>query len=103
MNIDIYSDIVCPWCFIGKRQIEAAIAERARTSDADAPRVHWRPFQLNPQLPPEGMSRRDYVTQKFGAARSQDVYARVAAVGAKHGIDFAFDRIERQPNTLAAH
>ena len=58
MNIDIFSDIVCPWCFIGKRQIDAAIGEFARASGGDAPRIVWRPFQLNPQLPPEGMSRR---------------------------------------------
>ena len=103
MNIDIFSDIVCPWCFIGKRQIDAAIGEFARASGGDAPRIVWRPFQLNPQLPPEGMSRKDYVMQKFGEKRSDEVYARVAAVGKQHGIDFAFDRIVRQPNTLAAH
>ena len=103
MNIDIFSDIVCPWCFIGKRQIDAALDAFARASGGDAPRVVWRPFQLNPQLPPEGMSRKDYVSQKFGGKRSDEVYARVAAVGKQHGIDFAFDRIVRQPNTLAAH
>jgi predicted DsbA family dithiol-disulfide isomerase len=104
LNIDIFSDVVCPWCYIGKRQIEAAIAQYAgQHPDLDPPRVTWRPFQLNPQIPAEGMSRQDYVLQKFGAARSKDVYARVAAVGAQHGIDFAFDRITRQPNTLAAH
>ena len=103
MNIDIFSDIVCPWCFIGKRQIEAAIAQYSTAPGAAVPRVVWRPFQLNPQLPPEGMSRRDYVVRKFGAARSDEVYARVTAVGAQHGLAFAFDRIERQPNTLAAH
>ena len=103
MKIEIYSDVVCPWCFIGKRQIEHAIAERAQAPQASLPHVLWRPFQLNPRLPTGGMSRLDYVTQKFGAARSADVYARVAAVGAQHGIQFAFDRIERQPNTLAAH
>ncbi len=104
MNIDIISDVVCPWCFVGKRQIEAALALYAQErAGEDRPRVSWRPFQLNPQLPPEGMSRQDYVLKKFGAARAKDVYARVTAVGAEYGIAFAFDKIERQPNTLAAH
>lgn len=104
MNIDIISDVVCPWCYIGKRQIEAALARYARQHPgADQPRVAWRPFQLNPQLPAEGMSRQEYVVQKFGAARSKDVYARVAAVGTEYGIAFDFDRIARQPNTVAAH
>ena len=104
MKIDIMSDVVCPWCYIGKRQIETALALYAQQHPgADQPRVAWKPFQLNPQLPAEGMSRQEYVTQKFGAARSKDVYARVAAVGAEHGIAFAFDRIVRQPNTVAAH
>lgn len=104
MNIDIISDVVCPWCYIGKRQIESALEQYAQQNPGmDPPRVAWRPFQLNPQLPAEGMSRKDYVEQKFGAARAKDVYARVAAVGAEHGIAFAFDRIVRQPNTVAAH
>jgi predicted DsbA family dithiol-disulfide isomerase len=104
LNIDIISDVVCPWCYIGKRQIEAALALYAQQRPkADSPTLVWRPFQLNPQLPAEGMSRRDYLVQKFGAARSSDIYARVAGVGAEHGIAFAFDRIARQPNTLAAH
>jgi predicted DsbA family dithiol-disulfide isomerase len=104
LNIDIISDVVCPWCYIGKRQIEAALVLYARQNPgADKPHVTWRPFQLNPQLPAEGMSRQDYVVQKFGAARSKDIYARVAAVGVEHGIAFAFDKIARQPNTVAVH
>jgi predicted DsbA family dithiol-disulfide isomerase len=104
LNIDIISDVVCPWCYIGKRQIEAALAQYAKLNPGlEAPHVSWRPFQLNPQLPPEGMSRQDYVVRKFGAAHGKDVYARVAAVGADHGIAFAFDRIVRQPNTVGAH
>ena len=104
MNIDIISDVVCPWCYVGKRQIETALALYAKQfPDADPPRITWRPFQLNPQLPAEGMSRAQYVTQKFGAERAKSVYARVTGVGAEHGIAFAFDRIVRQPNTVAAH
>ena len=104
MNIDIVSDVVCPWCYVGKRQIETALAQYAKQSPGAAPPVvSWRPFQLNPQLPPAGMSREDYVTQKFGAARSKDVYERVTGVGLQHGIPFAFERIVRQPNTVGAH
>ena len=104
MNIDIISDVVCPWCYIGKRQIEAALALYAQQHPgADQPSLAWKPFQLNPQLPAEGMSRQDYVVQKFGAARSKDIYARVAGVGAEYGIAFAFDKIARQPNTVAVH
>jgi len=104
LNIDIISDVVCPWCYIGKRQIEAALALYAQQNPgAEKPRVTWRPFQLNPQLPAEGMSRHDYLVQKFGAARSKDIYARVAAVGAEHDIAFAFDTIARQPNTVSVH
>lgn len=104
MLIEIVSDVVCPWCYIGKRQIEAALSRYAQSRPAaEPPRVAWKPFELNPTLPEEGMSREDYVARKFGGARSKDVYARVTAVGAEHGIAFAFDRIARQPNTLAAH
>jgi predicted DsbA family dithiol-disulfide isomerase len=101
--IDVVSDVVCPWCFIGKRRLEGALALYARERpDASAPTVTWRPFQLNPGLPPEGMARADYVARKFGP-RGGAVYDRVSAVGREVGIDFAFDRITRQPNTLAAH
>lgn len=104
MNIDIISDVVCPWCYVGKRQIEAALALYAQQNPgADQPSLAWKPFQLNPQLPAEGMSRQEYVVQKFGAARAKDIYARVAGVGTEYGIAFAFDRIVRQPNTVAAH
>jgi predicted DsbA family dithiol-disulfide isomerase len=104
LNIDIISDVVCPWCYIGKRQIEAALALYAEQNPgAEKPSLTWKPFQLNPQLPAEGMSRQDYIVQKFGAARAKDVYARVAGVGTEYGIAFAFDRIARQPNTVAAH
>ena len=104
MLIEIVSDVVCPWCYVGKRQVEAALAQHARANPgAVPPRIQWKPFELNPTLPEEGMSRHEYVTTKFGGARSKEVYARVTAVGAEHGIAFAFDRIVRQPNTLAAH
>ncbi len=103
LEIDIVSDVVCPWCFIGKRKLEKALAlYAARQPAAPVLTVHWRPFQLNPQLPETGMARAEYVARKFGA-RGSEVYARVAAAGKTVGIEFAFDKIARQPNTLAAH
>jgi predicted DsbA family dithiol-disulfide isomerase len=104
MKIDVISDVVCPWCFIGKRRLEGALERwRAAHPDAPAPEVTWRPFQLNPTLPEQGTSRREYIRRKFGEQAGKDMYARVAAVGQEVGIPFAFDAIERQPNTLAPH
>jgi predicted DsbA family dithiol-disulfide isomerase len=97
VQIEIVSDVVCPWCFIGKRRLEQALARVQAKVE-----VVWRPFQLNPGLPEEGMERELYVQRKFGSA-GPGVYARVAAVGASVGIPFAFERIVRQPNTVAAH
>jgi predicted DsbA family dithiol-disulfide isomerase len=101
--VDVVSDIVCPWCFIGKRKLEASLAELGRAEPALGVAIRWHPFQLNPGLPAEGIPRATYLAQKFGAARATDIYARVQAVGESVGIPFRFDRIERQPNTLDAH
>ena len=99
--IEIASDVICPWCYIGKRRLEKAIAALDRQHEV---RVRWLPFQLNPTMPKEGISRRDYRTKKFGSwERSLELDAQVAASGAAEGIHFAFDRTERTPNTLDAH
>ena len=99
LRVDVISDVICPWCYIGKRRLEKAIAELGMPVE-----VRWHPFQLNPAMPKEGLSRREYRTRKFGSwERSQELDARVIAVGKEEGIDFAFDRIERTPNTLDAH
>jgi predicted DsbA family dithiol-disulfide isomerase len=104
LTIEVVSDVVCPWCFIGKRRLEAALELYAQARpDAPAPKVSFHPFQLNPDLPPEGMLRADYVARKWGGRSSAEVYARVSGVGKEVGIDFEFDRIVRQPNTRAAH
>src|SRR4051812_10433648 len=101
--VDVVSDLVCPWCYIGKRKLETAL-QRLREHDPELEvAVHWHPFQLNPDLPSEGMSRRDYLRAKFGAANADQVYARVSNAGAGVGIDFRFEAIQRQPNTLDAH
>jgi len=104
LTVDVVSDVVCPWCYIGKRRLDSALA-RLREADPDLPiAVRWHPFQLNPDLPPEGVDRREYLDAKFGGPqRAQEIYARVRAAGETVGIPFAFDAIRRQPNTLDAH
>jgi predicted DsbA family dithiol-disulfide isomerase len=100
MHIDIFSDTICPWCFIGKRRLERALAERPQPGLTK----RWRAFQLNPDMPAEGMDRSDYLAMKFGgAANAKSVYAQVVAAGESEGIDFAFDRMKRTPNTIDSH
>jgi len=103
LAIDVVSDVVCPWCYIGKRRLEAALElYRERRPDAPAPKVTFHPFELNPDMPREGVSRADYIAKKFGA-RGYSAHERLTHAGAQLGIAFAFDRIARQPNTLAPH
>lgn len=99
MRIDVFSDVVCPWCFVGKRRLERALAE-AGLSDAE---IHWHAFQLNPDLPPGGVDRRQYLESKFGPGAAERIHARLDEVGKEAGIDFQFDRIQRSPNTRDAH
>jgi len=96
--------VVCPWCFIGKRNLEQALETwRAKHRDQE-PMVRWHPFQLNPQLPASGVPRKQYLENKFGGPeRAKEIYARVLAAGKRAGIDFAFDAIQVQPNTINAH
>lgn len=101
LNIEVISDGICPWCFVGKRRLEKALKA---VEGRDEIQVTWRPFQLNPNMPKEGMDRRTYRTAKFGSwEKSQALDAQVAAVGAAEGIPFAFDRIQRTPNTFDSH
>ena len=100
MLIEVYSDIACPWCYIGERRLERALAARPEIQAE----CHWRPFQLQPDLPREGMPWRDLIDAKFGgAARAEAIFARVAQAGAPDGIDFRFDRMTIAPNTRDAH
>ena len=99
--VDVISDVICPWCYIGKRRLEKAIAALDGQHDVQ---VHWHPFQLNPMMPKDGISRKEYRTRKFGSwERSLELDAKVIAVGKTEGIQFAFDKIERTPNTFDAH
>jgi predicted DsbA family dithiol-disulfide isomerase len=100
VTVEVVSDPVCPWCFVGKRRLDRAIAARPRLRIE----VIWRPFLLNPGLPLGGMPRRAYLEAKFGdAARADEMYARISELGRGEGIAFAFERIARTPNSLRAH
>ncbi len=100
VRIDIVSDVVCPWCFIGKKRLESAVAMKP-----DVPvELHWRPYFLNDWIPREGISREEYLTTKFGGVdRYKGIAQRVAAAAQAEGLTYAMDKISRQPNTLDAH
>jgi len=100
VRIDVVSDVVCPWCFIGKRRLETALALRPDTRVE----VHWRPYFLNDWVPREGMSREQYLTTKFGSPeRYAGIAQRVMAAAAAEGLTYAVDKMKRQPNTLDCH
>ena len=99
--IEIASDVICPWCYIGKRRLEKALESLQGEVEA---RIEWLPFQLNPDMPQGGMARADYRRAKFGSLeKGRALDARVAQEGAGEGIAFAFDRMQLTPNTIAAH
>ena len=101
LHVDVISDVICPWCFIGKRRLEKAIAAVEGQHEV---RVRWLPFQLNPTMPKEGISRREYRTRSSEAGSGRwNSTPRWSRSGEAEGIHFAFDRIERTPNTLDAH
>jgi predicted DsbA family dithiol-disulfide isomerase len=98
--VDIVSDTICPWCYIGKRRFERALDISGRNDVA----ISWRPFQLNPDMSPEGMTRDDYVRAKFGGGdRPRQIYQAIAESGREAGIEFQFSRIRRTPNTVLSH
>jgi predicted DsbA family dithiol-disulfide isomerase len=100
MRIDIYSDTVCPWCYLGKRRFELALAARPQYE----PRVTWRPFELNPDLPPEGADRAPYLAARMGSPeRVAEAHEDLTRQGAASAIEFRFDLIERVPNTRRSH
>ncbi len=100
MHIDIFSDPVCPWCLIGKRRLEKALAAKPIPDLT----ISWRPFQLHPHMPKEGADRAEFTAAKFGSKeRAQGVYERVSGVGKTEDLDFRFDLIKRSPNTVDAH
>lgn len=103
LTIDVVSDVVCPWCYIGKRKLEAALALPAAATLPNVV-IRWHPFQLNPELAPQGVSRRQYLEDKFGGPqRALEIYERVRTAGQAVGLALNIDGITLQPNTLAAH
>ncbi len=100
MHIDVYSDTICPWCYIGKRRLAKALDNWGRGTAT----ISWRAFQLNPEMPPAGMDRQSYLSLKFGGAtRASQIYGVIADNGRREDIPFAFDRIQRTPNTVDSH
>jgi predicted DsbA family dithiol-disulfide isomerase len=100
VRIDVVFDAVCPWCFIGKHRLERALAMRPDV----AAEIRWRPFLLNPELPPAGIDRQSYLERKFGSNyRIQRIQAAAQQAGQSEGIDFNFEAITRMPNSMNAH
>ncbi len=100
VRIDVVSDVVCPWCFIGKRRLEAAL----KLKPGIPVEVHWRPYFLNDWIPREGIPREEYLTKKFGSPeRYQGIAQRVGAAAAAEGLTYAVEKMQRQPNTLDCH
>lgn len=100
VTLDIISDPICPWCYIGKARLDAAIAE----TGINPFQTHWRIFELNPDMPPEGMDRKAYLEAKFGGPEgAEQVYSRIRREAERSGLDLDFDRIARTPNTFDAH
>jgi len=100
LDIEIIYDTVCPWCYIGKRRLDQALAMRPNLSVT----THWRPFLLNPELPPDGVDRTAYLVKKFGSeTRVRRIYGAIGEAGQSVEIDFAFDRIQKTPNSVDSH
>ena len=100
LNVDVVSDVVCPWCYVGMKRLDKAIGAVPEIEVE----VRWRPYQLDPTIPPEGKDRRQYMIDKFGSEeRIAEIHKRLEAIGKEEGIDFAFDAIKVAPNTLDAH
>jgi predicted DsbA family dithiol-disulfide isomerase len=99
LTIDVVSDVVCPWCYLGEKRLEAALAD-----ESGPVAVRWRPYQLDPTIPAGGLDRAEYMENKFGkSGRLQSVHDNLTRLGAEVGVPFAFDQIKRSPNTLDAH
>ena len=99
VHIDVISDVVCPWCFLGKRRLDAAV----RMVPEIPVRVLFRPFFLDPTIPREGMSRRDYLVGKFGEGALDGIHDQLIAIGEAEGVPYKFDLITRSPNSMNAH
>ena len=97
-TIDVVSDVICPWCFLGKRRLDVALA----AMDKDV-FIRWRPYMLDPTIPPEGLDRQQYMLNKFGAERLATLHDPLIEAGREIGVPYKIDLITRTPNTLDAH
>ena len=101
LQIEVYSDVICPWCYVGKRRLERALQ---RVGDRVNVKVIWRPFQLNPTMPQQGMNRTVYLETKFGSLQVfREMEEHLLEAGRVEHIPFAFEKISRTPNTFLAH
>ena len=100
LPIMIYSDVICPWCYVGKRRFEAALSSPGMPESVA---ITWKPFELNPEMPAEGMERAAYRLRKFGPEKSRQLDIQMTETGREAGIAFAFDKMKRTPNTRLAH
>lgn len=104
LSIDIVSDIVCPWCYIGTRRLRTAVEQVRRETPDFAVTPHWRPFILNPDAPPVGEPYLPFLERKFGGRAAVDeLFARIRTAGREYGLEFAFEKIRLRANTLDAH
>ncbi|HUQ35432.1 MAG TPA: DsbA family oxidoreductase [Aestuariivirga sp.] len=99
ISVDVISDVICPWCFLGKRRLDKAI----NLLEGIKVEVNWRPFFLDPTIPAEGISRKTYLENKFGAERLKTIHDPILAAGKEDGVPYSFERITRTPNTMDAH
>ena len=100
MRLDVIFDTTCPWCFLGKHRLEEALRQKPNIS----PDITWHAFLVNPNLPPEGVDRKDYLNVKFGdETRSNRIYQSIYEAGKSLGIEFQFDLIQRMPNSFDSH
>ena len=99
LSIDVVSDVVCPWCYLGEKRLEAALSE-----EREPVVVRWHPYQLDPAIPADGLDRKEYLANKFGRdGQLKSIHDNLARLGAEIGVRFAFDKIKRAPNTLDCH
>ncbi len=100
-TIDIYSDVICPWCYLGKKRFESALAQWGK---AESVEIRYRPYELNPDTPEEGIDHHLYLTSKMGGEQALEAaHRRLAALGREVGIDYKFELIDKIPNTFLAH
>lgn len=101
LEIEVYSDVICPWCYLGKKRLETALEQAGKVKEAH---VRFLPYELNPATPPEGLDHKAHLAAKFGSVRALDAaHARLTNLGREVGIDYRFDLIQRTPNTFTAH